>query len=220
MNASTFLALTDVSHPYPLIRGGGLFLLFVGLGFLLGWIYQRRWIPLVIGGGVAGFAASGLSALLPSLGTPSFAQIAGLVASFVLEMGLIYLVISHFQRQQAEPPHESPHKQPFQRQQAQSTPQRHQYQQDLQPGSSSPSDSDERTLILRILLVVGLHFLVMGIAHGPLMTVLGLASTANALVGLYVAKWAPLRALGVTDAVLKLGFGTWMLVGYPAVTFA
>ncbi|MFF0739605.1 DUF6609 family protein [Streptomyces sp. NPDC004111] len=167
-------------HPYPLIRGGGLFLLCVGLGFLLGWIFQRRWVPFAIGGGVAGFVASGLSALLPSLGSPSFVQIAGLAGSFVLEMGLIYLVVTRYQKQQ----------------------------------------QDERTLILSILFVVGLHFLLMGLAHGPLMTLLGVATSANALIGLYAAKRVPVRALGVTDALLKLGFGAWMLLAYPAVTFA
>lgn len=40
-----------LSHPYPLIRGGGLLLVFVGLGFLLGWIFPSRWIPLATQGG-------------------------------------------------------------------------------------------------------------------------------------------------------------------------
>ncbi|MFI5801703.1 DUF6609 family protein [Streptomyces sp. NPDC051561] len=193
----------DLPHPYPLIRGGGLFLLCVGLGFLLGWIFQSRWIPFAIGGGVAGFIASGLSALLPSLGSPSFVQIAGLVGSFVLEMGLIYLVISRYQKQQGLEPEKQQGLEP----EKQST------QQDLK------QQPDERTLILTILFVVGLHFLTMGLAHGPLMTILGLATSANALIGLYVAKSLPVRALGVTDALLKLGFGAWMLLAYPAVTF-
>ncbi|CAM5456723.1 hypothetical protein GCM10010329_33240 [Streptomyces spiroverticillatus] len=182
MNAPLTLAAEAVLHPYPLIRGGGLFLLCVGLGFLLGWIFQSRWIPFAIGGGVAGFVASGLSALLPSLGPTSFVQIAGLVGSFVLEMGLIYLVISSYQKQ-------------------------------------PEAERDDRQLILRILFVVGLHFLTMGLAHGPLMTLLGALTSVNALIGLYVARRAPVRALGVSDAVLKLGFGAWMLLAYPAVTF-
>lgn len=40
-----------LSHPSPLIRGGGLLLVFVGLGFLLGWIFPSRWIPLATQGG-------------------------------------------------------------------------------------------------------------------------------------------------------------------------
>ncbi|MFJ2738644.1 DUF6609 family protein [Streptomyces sp. NPDC087440] len=176
-------ATASVPHPYPLIRGGGLFLLCVGLGFLLGWIVQSRWVPFAIGGGVAGFVASGLSALLPSLGSTSFVQIAGLVGSFVLEMGLIYLVVSRYQKQ-------------------------------------PEAERDDRQLILRILFVVGLHFLTMGLAHGPLMTLLGALTSLNALIGLYVTRRAPVRVLGAGDAVLKLGFGAWMLLAYPAVTFA
>lgn len=214
-SALAFLALTEVaqaaravqadSHPYPLIRGGGLFLLFVGLGFLLGWMFQRRWIPFAIGGGITGFIASGLSALLPSLGAPSFAQIAGLVGSFVLEMGLIYLAISRFQRQPAS---------------AKELPEVQAPVEELQK-VQAPVERTlvERRLVLGILLVVGLHFLVMGIAHGPLMTTLGIASTANALIGQYVVKKVPLRVLGVVDALLKLGFGAWMLLAYPALTF-
>ncbi|MFF4618209.1 hypothetical protein [Nonomuraea jabiensis] len=48
----------------------------------------------MIGGFTAGFVGSGLSALLSSLGALSFAQIAGLVGSFALETGLIFLAIT------------------------------------------------------------------------------------------------------------------------------
>lgn len=163
-------------HPYPLIRGGGLFLLFLGLGFLLSWIFRRYWIQFLIGGGIAGITASGLSALLPSIGTPSFVQIAGLVGSFVLEKGLIYLVLTRFK------------------------------------------DADERTLILAILFVVGLHFVPMGLAHGPMITILGVLVALNAFIGLRTR--APLRLFGIVDALLKLGFGAVMLFAYPALTFA
>lgn len=172
------IALAALDHPYPLIRGGGLFLIGVGTGFLLSWTFRRFWLQFMIGGFVVGFTASGLSALLPSIGSPSVAQIAGLVASFVIEMGLIYLVLT------------------------------------------KNKDADERTLILSILFVVGLHFLPMGIAHGPLMTLLGVVTSATALVGLKVARDAPLRVFGVIDALLKLGFGVVMLFVYPALTFA
>lgn len=30
-----------VAHPFPLIRGGSLFLICVGLGFLIGWLLPR-----------------------------------------------------------------------------------------------------------------------------------------------------------------------------------
>ncbi|MFE3453257.1 DUF6609 family protein [Nonomuraea sp. NPDC059194] len=169
--------LALVEHPYPLIRGGGLFLLFLGLGFLLSWIFRKNWLPFMIGGFATGLTASGLSALLPSLGSPSFVHIAGLVGAIVLEMGLIYLVVSRYK------------------------------------------DADERTLILAIFVVVGLHFLPMGLAHGPLIVLLGVATTINAFVGLRVARGVPMQVFGVVDALLKIGFGAVMLFAYPALTF-
>ncbi|WP_336208554.1 DUF6609 family protein [Nonomuraea sp. LPB2021202275-12-8] len=169
--------LADVAdHPYPLIRGGGLFLLGVGTGFLLSWIFAKYWLPFVIGGFVAGFVGSGLSALLPSLGTPSFAQIAGLVGSFLLEMGLIFLVLSR------------------------------------------TKGADDRTILLWILLVVGAHFVTMGLAHGPLISILGVLTMANAYAGLKLK--AALPVFGVIDALLKFGFGAVMLFAYPALTFS
>ena len=164
-------------HPYPLIRGGGLFLIGIGAGFLLGWIFPKRWIPLAIAGAVAGFTASGLSALLPSLGSPSAVQIAALAGAIVVEMGLIALVVTRFR------------------------------------------DRELRTQILAILFVVGLHFLIMGLAHGPLIAALGVLTMANAALGLGVRS-IPLRAFGIIDALLKLGFGVWMLALYPAFTYA
>ncbi|MFD9942868.1 DUF6609 family protein [Nonomuraea sp. NPDC059023] len=167
---------TLLAHPYPLIRGGGLFLLFLGLGFLLSWIFRSRWLVFVIGGFATGLTASGLSALLPSLGKPSFIHIAGLAGAIVIEMGLIYLVLTRYK------------------------------------------DAGERTLILSILLVVGVHFLPMGLAHGPLIVVLGLLLIVNAFVGLR-AQQVPMRVFGIADALLKIGFGAVMLLAYPALTF-
>ncbi|MCG5219707.1 DUF6609 family protein [Streptosporangium soli] len=164
-------------HPYPLIRGGGLFLIFVGLGFLLGWLIPKIWMPLAIGGFVTGLVASGLSALLPSLGPPSLMHIAALVIAIIAEMGLIYLVLTKYR------------------------------------------EADERTLILNILLVVGLHFIIMGLAHGPLIAILGVLVTLNAWIGLRFLPKVPLRALGMADGVLKIAFGLWMLLLYPALTY-
>jgi hypothetical protein len=161
------------AHPFPLIRGGGLFLIFVGLGFLLGCCFPRRSIPLAIGGFVAGFVASGLSALLPPLGTPSVVQVGALVAAIILEMGLIYLVVTRLR------------------------------------------GAGERTLSLGILLVVGVHFVIMGLAHGPLMALLGVATISNAAMGLWIFPKLPVRTLGIMDSLLKIGFGLWMLLLYP-----
>jgi hypothetical protein len=172
----TTLAQAAAEHPYPLIRGGGLFLMGVGTGFLLCWIFPKYWIPFAIGGGVAGIIGSGLSALLPSLGSPSAIQLIALIGSMVLELGLIYLAITRYK------------------------------------------DAGERKLLMAILFVVGLHFITMGLAHGPLIAILGVLATANAAIGFNAEKidW---RVFGVIDALLKLGFGLWMFLAYPAFTY-
>lgn len=164
------------AHPYPLIRGGGLFLIFLGAGFLLAWLFQKYWIQFMVAGFVTGFTASGLSALLPSLGKPSLLQIAGLIVPILVELGLMYLVVSRCK-------------------------------------------DDERKLILGVLLVVGSHFVLMGIAHGPLMSLLGMLAAVNAATGLWLLPSVPTKVFGVVDAGLKLGFGLVLLLAYPAVTF-
>jgi hypothetical protein len=173
------ITLLDVAadHPYPLIRGGGLFLICVGTGFLLCWLMPKYWAQCAIAGGVAGFIASGLSALLPSLGTPSAVQISALVGSFLLEAGLIYLAVTRYK------------------------------------------DAGDRKLIMAILFVVGLHFITMGLAHGPLIAILGVLTAINAAIG-FRAEAISWKAFGVIDALLKLGFGLWMFLAYPAFTYA
>lgn len=153
-------------------------MIFVGLGFLLGWCCPRRGLPLAIGGFVAGFVASGLSALLPPLGTPSVVQVGALIAAVLLEMGLIYLVVTRLR------------------------------------------GTGERTLTLGILLVVGVHFVIMGLAHGPLMALLGVATVVNAAMGLWMFPKLPVRTLGIADSLLKIGVGLWMLLLYPTFGLA
>ncbi|GIH28755.1 hypothetical protein Aph01nite_70650 [Acrocarpospora phusangensis] len=174
MSTSLIAALT---HPYPLIRGGGIFLICVGLGFFLGLFFPRRWIPLAAGGFIAGFTCSGLSALLPSLGSPSFLNIAALVVAVLFEVAAIVYLVRKF------------------------------------------GDSDERRLTLSIMLVVGLHFVIMGWAHGPLIAALGVLTAINAAVGLFALPNAPIKAFYLPDSVLKIAFGVWMLVFYPAYAF-
>lgn len=161
-------------HPFPLIRGGGLFLCCVGLGLLLGWRSPRLWVPLAVAGFVAGGVASALSpALPPRLGAPSALQIGALVGAIVFEVAAIAYVVRRFQ-------------------------------------------DDERTQILSVLLVVGAHFVIMGLSHGPLMALLGAASVANAWAGLRLLPHVALERFGVFDALLKIGFGLWMLLFFPA----
>lgn len=166
-----------VAHPFPLIRGGGLFLIFVGLGFLIGWFLPQHWQPFAIAGFVLGFLASALSPLIPPpLGIPSFIQVGALILAIVVEVGMITYVTSRF------------------------------------------AQSDERTQLLAILLVVGLHFIIMGFAHGPLMALLGSITSINAWLGLRVFTTTPLLTFGVIDSFLKIGFGLWMVLLYPRFT--
>ncbi len=88
--------LEVLSHPFPMIRGGGLFLISVGFGFLIGWIFPRIWTTLAITGFVVGFVSSSLSGLIPpSLGVPTNLQIVALVIAIVVEIVLINLVIKY-----------------------------------------------------------------------------------------------------------------------------
>jgi hypothetical protein len=69
----------------------------------------------------------------------------------------------------------------------------------------------ERPLLLAILFVVGIHFLPMGIAFGPLCMGLGVALCFNAGTGLWLAPSLPLNALWSVDGLLKMAFGAAMI---------
>jgi hypothetical protein len=86
-----------LAHPLPLIRGGGLFVICVGLGFLPGWIVPRVWLPCAIAGFVTGMVASAMSpALQPPLGDPSRLQVAALITAIVVEIVLTWYVVARF----------------------------------------------------------------------------------------------------------------------------
>lgn len=69
----------------------------------------------------------------------------------------------------------------------------------------------ERALLLAILFAVGLHFVPMGLAFGPICAVLGLASSTSAATGLWFARSVPLNALWAADGIMKVAFGAAML---------
>jgi hypothetical protein len=67
-----------------------------------------------------------------------------------------------------------------------------------------------------------LPFVIMGLSHAPLMALLGLVTIANAWAGLRLLPNAPIERFGEVDALLKIGFGLWMLLfflawGYPGL---
>lgn len=75
---------------------------------------------------------------------------------------------------------------------------------------------DLRTLWLWLFLVVGLHFLVFSLVHGPKMLVLGVLVAANAAIGLLLPS-LPFLALALIDAVLKVGIGVLLFTNQTTV---
>ena len=70
----------------------------------------------------------------------------------------------------------------------------------------------ERTLLLAILFVVGLHFLPMAPAFGPLCIALGLVLCAWSALGLWFRPAIPLNAMWAVDGTIKIVFGAAMFL--------
>lgn len=75
-------------------------------------------------------------------------------------------------------------------------------------------NAGERSLLLAILFVVGLHFLPMAVTFGPLCAALGLVASMNAATGLWLKPSLPLNGLWIADGVIKMIFGTLMLLAH------
>ena len=71
-------------------------------------------------------------------------------------------------------------------------------------------NSGERTFLLAILFVVGIHFIPMAITFGPLCAVLGISAMTNAGIGLWVKREASLKSIWIVDGALKLAVGGLM----------
>lgn len=67
----------------------------------------------------------------------------------------------------------------------------------------------ERAVLLAILVVVGMHFLPMAPAFGPLAAVLGVVCAVNALAAVRISGY-PLRAVWAIDGGLKIAVGALM----------
>jgi hypothetical protein len=76
------------AHPFPLIRGGGLFLLLVGISILVGALAPRRLWASFMAGVVIASAVVALTAirLAAPLGRPTPFQLATLMAAVFIEM--------------------------------------------------------------------------------------------------------------------------------------
>jgi hypothetical protein len=72
----------------------------------------------------------------------------------------------------------------------------------------------DNTPPLAILLIVGLHFVIMTPAMGPIIGIMGLAGVANAGLGL-ASKGASLRLLWFTDGLIKLAGGAALILLSP-----
>ena len=92
-------------HWFPMIRAGGLFILLMGVGVLLGGLWPRRRMALLMAGGAAATVAIILTAnvLTRPLGMPTQIQFWALVAAIALEMVLIRVVVARYKRDGERP---------------------------------------------------------------------------------------------------------------------
>jgi hypothetical protein len=70
----------------------------------------------------------------------------------------------------------------------------------------------ERSLLLAILFVVGIHFFPMAVAFGPMCVALGLVLCSCSGAGLWLRLGLPLNALWALDGTLKIAFGAIMFL--------
>lgn len=72
--------------------------------------------------------------------------------------------------------------------------------------------ASERSLLLAILVAVGLHFLPMAVAFGPLCAALGVTLCVCAGIGLWLRPGIALNRLWATDGFIKMAFGAIMFL--------
>jgi hypothetical protein len=165
-----------MTHSFPMVRAGGLFILIMGAGVALGSFFsaQRR-LFLALGGGSATIAiVLSAGALSDPFGEPSHLQLWALGGSILLEVVLIRYVVAVYK------------------------------------------SAGERVFLLAILMVVGIHFIPMALAFGPLCGALSICAIANASLGLWVLRAAPLKYLWLADGILKIAFGAFMFLAFGA----
>jgi hypothetical protein len=159
-------------YSYPLIRGGGLFLLIVGAMLAAGAFLPRARNLLLASGLALASIATAIAApgLARPLGVPTRQQILALAGSVLLEMILIPVIVRRVQHR------------------------------------------GERTIILSVLFAVGLHFLPMSVAFGPIIGFLGIVTILNASAGLWLWPTRDLSIFWFVDGLLKMVCGITMLL--------
>jgi hypothetical protein len=165
------MPLPGASHPYPMIRSGGLFLIMIGTGIILGAIFpEHSWhafgISVFVGSVALTLWARSLTA---PLGIPTRSQIGTLIIAVIVELIFIYFLPRFF------PP------------------------------------KTEHHFRLLILLIVGVHFLIMTPAFGPLITIVGILTIINAGLGLRTGTPIAFFKIWGIDGILKLSVGAIML---------
>jgi hypothetical protein len=88
--------LIPTLHPYPMMRGAGLFVLLVGLGITIGGLLGKKYVvPMLIGGGVLAILSQiiQVKGLTNFGGIPTRAQLYALYIGIASEAVLIGLVV-------------------------------------------------------------------------------------------------------------------------------
>ena len=170
--------LASLARTYPLMRGGAVLFILVGLGIVVGGLGGTAWmVPSLIAGAVSAvLAMAALSigkVIFAGLGHPSTRQWVVMGVAFAVEYALVSLVVFTI------------------------------------------PDHSSRDFWLWMLIVVGAHFLIFTFSHGPLVGLLGVVCIVNASLG-FLFPGIDYRALWVSDGLIKIGFGAWMLLlTYP-----
>ncbi|GGE96036.1 DUF6609 family protein [Mycetocola zhadangensis] len=164
---------TDMPELFPLMRGGGAFLVAIGLGILVGAFGGRKWrIVWLIAGAALGvliMAVGGATRLIFDEGVrPPIWQWIVLGIAFLVEGYLVSVVVRKF------------------------------------------LDMDSRPFWMWMLFIVGAHFLILGLSHGPICAVLAIVCMVNAWIGLRTTS-VDLRVFWAVDGVLKILGGALMI---------
>ena len=87
-------------HIFPMIRAGGLFIFIMGIGVVVGGLWPRRRMVMLIAGGAGATLAIILTAnaLTRPLGVPTRTQFWALAAAIALEIVLIRVVVARYKR--------------------------------------------------------------------------------------------------------------------------
>lgn len=85
-------------HMFPMIRAGGLFILIMGIGVLLGGLWPRLRMAMLMAGGAGATLAIILTAnvLTRPLGVPTRTQFWALLAAIALEIVLIRVAVARY----------------------------------------------------------------------------------------------------------------------------